>query len=46
MRDVLTTIGELVGGLCVAIGFGLIAAPAGVIVGGVLLAIFSWLASR
>ena len=46
MREVLTTIGELVGALVVAIGLGMLAPWLGVAVGGVLVAAFSWLASH
>ena len=45
MRDRMTTAGEVVGGLLVTIGAGLIALPAGLIVGGVLLVALSYLAA-
>ena len=45
MRDRMTTAGEVVGGLLVAIGAGLIALPAGLIVGGILLVALSYLAA-
>lgn len=46
MRDAITTFGELVAAVLVAIGFGMYAAPLGVIVGGVLLGVICWLAAR
>lgn len=46
MREVLTTIGELAGAALVALGAGMIATAAGVIVGGLLLIGVCWLASR
>lgn len=46
MRQTFTTIGELVGGLLIACGCALIAAPLGLLSAGALLILFSWLASH
>jgi uncharacterized membrane protein AbrB (regulator of aidB expression) len=46
MREAITTLGELVAALLVAIGFGMYALPLGVIVGGILLGVLCWLAAR
>lgn len=46
MRQTYTTLGELCAGLLITYGVAQIYAPAGLIVGGVLLALFCWLADR
>lgn len=45
MRAILTTLGEVIGGAAVAVGAGLAWPPAGFMVGGVLLAVGSFLAA-
>lgn len=44
LRSILTTIGELAGALAIAGGVGMFSPAAGVIVAGVELVVFSWLA--
>lgn len=46
MREGLTTAGELTGAAFVTYGCHAVSAPLGFIVGGALLALFSWLVSR
>lgn len=46
MRQVLTTIGELVGGSLIAGGVWSFSRSLGLIAAGVLLALFSWLVDR
>jgi hypothetical protein len=46
MRESLTSAGELTGAALVTYGCHAISAPLGFIVGGTLLALFSWLVDR
>ncbi len=46
MREILTTVGEIAGSAIAAFGLGMMSVPLGVFAGGVMLAGFSWLASR
>ncbi len=46
MREILTTTGEVGGSVLAAVGLGMHSVPLGVFAGGIMLAGFSWLASR
>lgn len=46
MRQTLTTAGELTGAALLTTGCALVAVPLGLIVGGLFVGLFSWLASH